>query len=107
MPPSEEGRYQILSLQCKPMAKSNRLVRPNLSTDGRESFLRSLAADTPGFTGADLAGLVRSASSRALARAHEAAGIADGSWEGVECVVTAEDFTQVSSSATGPLIDRD
>ena len=89
-PPNAQGRYQILSLLCGQMYDSRRVMRSDLSRADFDAFLRGLAAETHGFTGADLAGMVRAATARALARAHAAVerGV---DWDLVECLVTIRD----------------
>lgn len=57
---------------------------------GYDSLLSSLASVTEGFTGAELAGLVRAAASYALERA--VGGGSDNGAVAAECRVTAEDF---------------
>lgn len=58
--------------------------------DGYEALVSSLAAVTDGFTGAELAGLVRAAASYALERAVSGGGVWGNGAR--ECRVTVEDF---------------
>lgn len=60
-----------------------------IDADGYDSLVSSLAAVTDGFSGAELAGLVRAAASYALERA---VGGGAGASEAAGCRVTAEDF---------------
>ena len=60
--PDEAGRLQILDIKTAPMKKSGRLAAD------AEAALPDLAARTKNFSGAELEGLVKSASSYALRR---------------------------------------
>lgn len=70
------------------------------SDEGYKSLMSSLASVTDGFTGAELAGLVRAAASYALERAVGGTGIGGGEMDDSEgegrgavgCRVSAEDF---------------
>ncbi len=105
--PQLSQRREILQLHFGPLRSRNRLSYPlccaidgepgkrralrKIANDGVQTLRRityDLAAETEGFSGADIAGLVRCAGSRALARAR-----ADGT--GVECIIiTLDDVKQ-------------
>lgn len=61
--PTAEGREEILAVLLRPMVKSGRL-----SVKRALEWIALISARTTGWTGADLAGLIRSASSFALQR---------------------------------------
>lgn len=63
--PNEEGRHQILTYETD----SLRQVFPKAIESAAEEFLFACAGLTDGFSGADLAGLVRAAKLKALFRA--------------------------------------
>ncbi|CAM9420761.1 unnamed protein product, partial [Choristocarpus tenellus] len=104
--PDRGGREDILRIHTKRMYEASRLALPTPEGgegDSREGsdgssvrdslspydeLMSSLAGVTPGFTGAELAGVVRAAASYALERA-----VAGSDVEGSgECLVDAEDF---------------
>lgn len=99
-----EGREAILRIHTKRMHEAGRiaLVPSDDASDdveGYDSLMSSLASVTEGFTGAELAGLVRAAASYALERT--VSGMADTAAGeeverrreiAVECRLTAEDF---------------
>lgn len=103
--PDEAGREAILRIHTQRMHEAGRIDTPppdanknggggggdggdGAGADGYDSLVSSLAAVTDGFTGAELAGLVRAAASYALERAVGSAGES----EAAGCRVTAEDF---------------
>lgn len=105
--PDLAGRETILRIHTQRMHEAGRIETPPPDaatspstpataaddTAGYDALVSSLASVTDGFTGAELAGLVRAAASYALERAVGAA--AEGSNGGnvaAECRVTAEDF---------------
>lgn len=119
--PQHSQRREILQLQFGALRGRNRLSYPlrcaidgvssniydeepnNTFRYGAKRFLRSLrrsiaydlAAETEGFSGADIAGLVRCAGSRALARVRN-----EGT--GVEClVITLDDVKQAIDEVIG------
>lgn len=116
--PDEAGREAILRIHTQRMHEAGRIDTPPPdasknagagadSGDGYDSLVSSLAAVTDGFTGAELAGLVRAAASYALERA---VGGGAGAGEAAGCRVTAEDFgrgladvTRSKSSAGSPM----
>jgi len=77
-PPSEEGRREVLAVLLRPLVRSRRLEAAVAM-----EWIAWLADRTDGWTGADLAGLVRSAASFALQR-HFLKGEDDGSAEDEE-----------------------
>lgn len=109
--PDRAGREAILRIHTKRMHEAGRIEPPpsdktsSYTTaavadstnhgDGHDALVSSLAAATGGFTGADLAGLVRAAASYALERA-----VSGGSGGTAGCRVTAEDFDRGLSDVT-------
>lgn len=109
--PDLAGREAILRIHTRRMYEAERIDIPppdqkspasppahaanaNGGNDnGYDSLVSSLAAVTDGFTGAELAGLVRAAASYALERAVSGGG-GDGGSGARGCRVTAEDFGQ-------------
>lgn len=64
--PDHEGRRQILNIHTKQMLEHDLLSRADWQ--GNSGLVERLVASTAGFSGAELAGLVRAASSHAIAR---------------------------------------
>ena len=102
--PDRTGREAILRIHTQRMHQAGRIETPPpdenpssaLASDGDggyDALVSSLAAVSDGFTGAELAGLVRAAASYALERA-VGGGSGDGnaSTAAAACRVTAEDF---------------
>ncbi|CAM9901125.1 unnamed protein product, partial [Scytosiphon promiscuus] len=102
--PDASGREAILRIHTRRMHRAGRIetVRPDSEKengggdDGYETLVSSLAAATEGFTGAELAGLVRAAASYALERAVGGGG--GGGAAG--CRVTSEDFARGLADVT-------
>lgn len=67
--PDEIGRAEILRIHCTRMWVTNRLEIPKWSEGGFTSFINDLASRTVGFSGAELAGVVRAAAAYSLERA--------------------------------------
>ncbi|CBJ33219.1 AAA ATpase [Ectocarpus siliculosus] len=94
--PDQSGREAILRIHTQRMHQAGRIDAPpppdaeKKSGDGYSALVSSLAAATGGFTGAELAGLVRAAASYALERAVGGGGGSEATAAG--CRVTAEDF---------------
>lgn len=94
--PDQSGREAILRIHTQRMHQAGRIDAPppadveSKSGDGYSALVSSLAAATDGFTGAELAGLVRAAASYALERAVGGGGGSEAAAAG--CRVTAEDF---------------
>ncbi|KAG5189080.1 P-loop containing nucleoside triphosphate hydrolase protein [Tribonema minus] len=68
-PPDCRGRAEILRIHCHQMWSADRMEIPKWSEGGFTSFLTELAERTEGFSGAELAGVVRAAAAYALERA--------------------------------------
>lgn len=114
--PNLEGREKILGIHTRRMFEARRITTPALDlassgevvadADAYECLISSLASITEGFTGAELAGLVRAGASYALERAVTALGGSDRDggvksadsmtegkgWGAPECRVGTEDF---------------
>ena len=85
-PPDAHGRAQILQIHTREMPLA----------DGARACLAELAADTPGFVGADLMALCREAGLQALRR-HLPATRTPAQWNPEELRVEREDFTAARS----------
>lgn len=119
--PDQAGREAILRIHTQRMYQANRIdipssppdtkppstASPSSDSDGRsrqdgyDSLVAALAATTNGFTGAELAGLVRAAASYALERA-VSGGVDEGGGNSnaLECRVTAIDFDRGLADVT-------
>lgn len=88
---NEAGRIQTPPPDAQtPPSSADVATTATNEAAGYDSLLSSLASVTEGFTGAELAGLVRAAASYALERA--VGGGSDNGAAAAECRVTAEDF---------------
>ncbi|KAG6866108.1 hypothetical protein C0991_008415 [Blastosporella zonata] len=82
--PDEKGRYQILNIHTAQMRK-NKVMEPDVN-------LQELAAETKNFSGAEIGGLIKSATSFALSR-HVKVGTLAGISDDVESLrVNRNDF---------------
>lgn len=82
--PDEAGRQQILGIHTKAM-REKKYLDPAVS-------LAALAAETKNFSGAELTGLIRSATSYALNRKVDIHNLANSAKDMKEILVTREDF---------------
>jgi vesicle-fusing ATPase len=82
--PDEQGRLQILKIHTKQMKDNNHL--------GSDVDLQELARLTPNYTGAELAGLIRSASTFSFSRHIEIGNLAKKRDDESPLITTKEDF---------------
>jgi vesicle-fusing ATPase len=66
--PDEAGRLQILGIHTKAMRDTNQGRQPKRMTDDCEARMPELAGLSKNFSGAELSGLVRAATSSAMDR---------------------------------------